>query len=173
MMPLRKFVPPASITATGTPLGMQPSPRMYVGIIGMELSAPARPRSMSRRIFSAYSAGSMAVGDMPCLFRNSSAVVLLSFSLLYSAQNRRLPPPVSVVIYALRLSVPCYFAAVPASFKDSTTPPARPASPCISLGMMIFVALPSAAAEKASSAFRRRTASVGGLAYAPPSPSAP
>ena len=47
------------------------------------------------------------------------------------------------------------------SFTDSTTALASPAMPCMDEGIMIFVALPSAAFSKASRLFMERTASEG------------
>ena len=71
----RKFVPPASITATGTPLGGASSQLMYAGAMGRPPCPPARPASIPSKNRPAHSPMSIRSGSIPCFFRKSSAVI--------------------------------------------------------------------------------------------------
>ena len=67
----RKFVPPASMTATLRPSGSWASLLRYVGIMGMSLFSPARPRRISSSISAASRFGSTRSGSIPCASRKS------------------------------------------------------------------------------------------------------
>lgn len=75
------------------------------------------------------------------------------------------PPVKSLLMSKNVFPVNSFCITFHTSFDVSTTALARPASPCISDGMMIFVALPSAAFSKASRLFNVNTAFCGSASF--------